>query len=141
MTTEIQSFRNNLCVSLIVAGLTDANQIISQATALEEFILGNPEKKVTVTIAQSIPLTTQATPETTQDTVQSEQARDEVADAEITEHEITEHEIKNALMAVAKKSRNALYAILKQFNASKVSDLQTSDYPNIMQAADQALGA
>lgn len=51
----------------------------------------------------------------------------------------TRDDVKDALFAVAKKSRDDLAAILAKFNVANISAIKESDFEEVIRLADEAL--
>lgn len=60
-----------------------------------------------------------------------------VAEPEATTR--TRDDVKDALFAVAKKSRDDLAAILAKFNVANISAIKESDFEEVIRLADEAL--
>lgn len=141
---SIQTLRSSLCQSLIAAGKTSATEIINEAKALEEYVFGNKASNEVVTIntkAKENTVVGSTVSKTETQTVAIEQPVEEVQVEQTTEQATapTAEEVKAILMSVAKKNRDALMQILKNFSATKVSDLKEEDYSSVYAAAEQAL--
>lgn len=134
--STIQTLRSALCQSLIAAGKTAATEIIEEVSALEKFIFGKASVQ-NVVLAQNTPNTEATSTAPAETAVATAEAESIPADTTVTLP--TAAEIKTALMAVAKKSREALQGILDTFNVVKVSEIQEADYPRVMQLAEAAL--
>lgn len=142
---DIQEWRSNICQSLIAAGKTVASEIINEVSALETFVFG-AQKTITLHIVEAEKTSikralsdekTVATTAPAETTVATAEAESIPADTTVALP--TAAEIKTALMAVAKKSREALQGILDTFNVVKVSEIQEADFPRVMQLAEAAL--
>lgn len=149
MQANIQEFRGSMCQSLIVAGTTDAAKIINTVKELETYVFGPQGTQVTVHIETNEKRDLRKAllkeeldkdfkvDEKPTDTEQSNQARDEIQDA--SPIMITREEVKNALFAVAKKSRSDVQKILNKFNAANISAIDESDFAEVIQIAEQVL--
>ncbi|MFX5157650.1 hypothetical protein ABTC76_19775, partial [Acinetobacter baumannii] len=76
--------------------------------------------------------------ETKAETTPVEEPKDEVVE-ETTKSEITEKEVKDACLAVAKKDRAALLAILSAVGASTVATIPADKYAEVIEACESAL--
>lgn len=151
MTTDIQQWRSALCQSLIAAGKTDAKAIIGEVQVLETFVFGKTETAVSQVAKAAVEKAiknTEVTFEPVEEVKaqaaveeQSGQAHEELLDAQPIAPAValTKAEITAALMAVAKQSRDDLHSILNEINVEKVSQINKSDYPRVMQLAESAL--
>ncbi|WP_422498100.1 hypothetical protein [Acinetobacter sp. JADD-412] len=151
MTTDIQAWRSEICAQLIRTGKTDIEDVIKDATRLETYVFGetktaeiknaevktsNPAKTQTVkeTKAEKV----EEVQETKSETAPVEEPKDEVVE-ETTKSEITEKEVKDACLAVAKKDRAALLAILSAVGASTVATIPADKYAEVIAACESAL--
>ncbi|EXG34866.1 hypothetical protein J717_2137 [Acinetobacter baumannii 121738] len=156
MTTDIHTWRSLICQDLIKAGLTNSNDIVTQASNIEVYVFGDtktaeakPEIKNTE-IKTSSPAKNQAAKDADAAAVEAEQKiaeakaeaveepKDEVVE-ETTKSEITEKEVKDACLAVAKKDRAALLAILSAVGASTVATIPADKYAEVIAACESAL--
>ncbi len=151
MTTDIHAWRSEICAQLIRTGKTDIEDVIKDATRLETYVFGetktaeiknaevktsNPAKTQTVkeTKAEKV----EEVQETKSETAPVEEPKDEVVE-ETTKSEITEKEVKDACLAVAKKDRAALLAILSAVGASTVATIPADKYAEVIAACESAL--
>ncbi len=156
MTTDIHTWRSLICQDLIKAGLTNSKDIVAQASNIEVYVFGDtktaeakPEIK-NAEVKTSNPAKTQTVKETKAEKVEAEQKiaeakaeaveepKDEVVE-ETTKSEITEKEVKDACLAVAKKDRAALLAILSAVGASTVATIPADKYAEVIAACESAL--
>lgn len=151
MTTDIHAWRSEICAQLIRTGKTDIEDVIKDASRLETYVFGetktadiknaevktsNPAKTQTVkeTKAEKV----EEVQETKSETAPVEEPKDEVVE-ETTKSEITEKEVKDACLAVAKKDRAALLAILSAVGASTVATIPADKYAEVIAACESAL--
>ncbi len=153
MTTDIHTWRSLICQDLIKAGLTNSKDIVAQASNIEVYVFGDtktaeakPEIK-NAEVKTSNPAKTQTVKETKAEKVEElkpvetapvEEPKDEVVE-ETTKSEITEKEVKDACLAVAKKDRAALLAILSAVGASTVATIPADKYAEVIAACESAL--
>lgn len=142
-TPAIPEFRNQICHSLIQAGITDEKAIIVKATALEQFVYGNETTPITPKVEKKV--TKETTPTTT--APEPEQVKEPEPVEEKTFEPVEEapaltlDEVKAALMDVAKTyGRPKLVKILQTFSAEKLTDLKPSQYAQAIALAKEALG-
>ncbi|EMC5285015.1 hypothetical protein ACWY7H_000195 [Acinetobacter baumannii] len=155
MTTDIHTWRSLICQDLIKAGLTNSKDIVAHASNIEVYVFGDtktaeakPEIK-NAEVKTSNPAKTQTVKETKAEKVEEvqetksetapvEEPKDEVVE-ETTKSEITEKEVKDACLAVAKKDRAALLAILSAVGASTVATIPADKYAEVIAACESAL--
>ncbi len=153
MTTDIHTWRSLICQDLIKAGLTNSKDIVAEASNIEVYVFGEtktaeakPEIK-NAGVKTSNPAKTQTVKETKAEKVEEvkpveiatvEEPKDEVVE-ETTTSEITEKEVKDACLAVAKKDRAALLAILSAVGASTVATIPADKYAEVIAACESAL--
>ncbi|EMX3970375.1 hypothetical protein I8P62_04985 [Acinetobacter baumannii] len=151
MTTDIHTWRSEICAQLIRTGKTDIEDVIKDATRLETYVFGetntaeikNAEAK-TSTPAKTQPVKeakaekVEEVKETKAETTPVEEAKDEVV-GETTKSEITEKEVKDACLAVAKKDRAALLKILSNVGVTTVATIPTDKYAAVIEACEKAL--
>ncbi|HFF4574472.1 TPA: hypothetical protein ACGC5B_001771 [Acinetobacter baumannii] len=152
MTTDIHTWRSLICQDLIKAGLTNSKDIVAQASNIEVYVFGDTktaEAKPEIKNAEaktSDPAKTQKAKtekveevkETKTETAPVEEPKDEVVE-ETTKSEITEKEVKDACLAVAKKDRAALLAILSAVGVSTVATIPADKYAEVIAACESAL--
>ncbi|SSQ72069.1 hypothetical protein [Acinetobacter baumannii] len=148
MITDIHTWRSEICAQLIRTGKTDIEDVIKDATRLETYVFGST-KTADIKNAEaktSDPAKTQKAKtekveevkETKTETAPVEEPKDEVVE-ETTKSEITEKEVKDACLAVAKKDRAALLAILSAVGVSTVATIPADKYAEVIAACESAL--
>ncbi|WP_151859447.1 hypothetical protein [Acinetobacter nosocomialis] len=149
MTTDIHAWRSEICAQLIRTGKTDIEDVIKDATRLETYVFGETKTAEikNAEVKTSNPAKTQTVKETKAEKVEEvkpvetapvEEPKDEVVE-ETTKSEITEKEVKDACLAVAKKDRAALLAILSDVGASTVATIPADKYAEVIAACESAL--
>lgn len=128
----IEQLRHSLCSQLIGAGVTNPNDIVNTAQAIENFILAGPE---TV-----LPTAQTKTKEPVAEIKKTEPAQEQtpVATEEKTsEIKIEFADIKSGLMRVAKADRNTFDALRTKFNFTNITQIQEADYPAVMSEVEK----
>lgn len=149
MTTDIHEWRSEICAQLIRTGKTDIEDVIKDASRLETYVFGETKTAEikNAEVKTSNPAKTQTVKETKAEKVEEvkpvetatvEEPKDEVVE-ETTTSEITEKEVKDACLAVAKKDRAALLAILSAVGASTVATIPADKYAEVIAACESAL--
>ncbi|HAV3704585.1 TPA: hypothetical protein JIE85_003394 [Acinetobacter baumannii] len=149
MTTDIHTWRSLICQDLIKAGLTNSKDIVAQASNIEVYVFGETKTAEikNAEVKTSSPAKTQTVKETKAEKVEEvkpvetapvEEPKDEVVE-ETTKSEITEKEVKDACLAVAKKDRAALLAILSAVGVSTVATIPADKYAEVIAACESAL--
>ncbi|UKM17108.1 hypothetical protein [Acinetobacter phage 4316] len=149
MTTDIHTWRSLICQDLIKAGLTNSKDIVAEASNIEVYVFGETKTAEikNAEVKTSNPAKTQTVKETKAEKVEEvkpietalvEEPKDEVVE-ETTKSEITEKEVKDACLAVAKKDRAALLAILSAVGASTVATIPADKYAEVIAACESAL--
>ncbi|HFX6518387.1 TPA: hypothetical protein ACIFEI_002064 [Acinetobacter nosocomialis] len=149
MTTDIHAWRSEICAQLIRTGKTDIEDVIKDASRLETYVFGETKTAEikNAEVKTSNPAKTQTVKETKAEKVEEvkpvetatvEEPKDEVVE-ETTTSEITEKEVKDACLAVAKKDRAALLAILSAVGASTVATIPADKYAEVIAACESAL--
>ncbi|QHI17210.1 hypothetical protein [Acinetobacter haemolyticus] len=142
MTIAIPEFRQQTCVALIGAGITQQAQIISTVAALEKFVFSTDEyaskaeNKNTVAEKTTSKKENAATETQKAAEVVEQPAATETTVAETTPN-YTKDDVHKALVGVAQKhGRAALVTILSEVNAEKLTDVAESDYPKLMKLVE-----
>lgn len=150
MTIAIPEFRQQTCVALIGAGITQQAQIISTVAALEKFVFSKDEYDTTTTpTGKNVKAETTKTAEKGRylSSPKIEEVKESVTeqvDAAATEEiqttestTFTKDDVHKALVGVAQKhGRAALVTILSEVNAEKLTDVAESDYPKLMKLVE-----
>ncbi|EMT2447091.1 hypothetical protein WMF02_002090 [Acinetobacter baumannii] len=158
MTIAIPEFRQQTCVALIGAGITQQAQIISTVAALEKFVFNldeyagktsSPEVKNAVGKGTASKKTDaaveaqKAADESAEKVAEAESAaaveqtpveETKVEDAAVT---YTKEEVQKALVGLGKvHGRVAIASILEQVGAANMSAVAEADYPKIIQLVE-----
>ncbi|MEX5367419.1 hypothetical protein WCE00_10680 [Acinetobacter haemolyticus] len=147
MTIAIPEFRQQTCVALIGAGITQQAQIISTVAALEKFVFSKDEYDTTTTpTGKNIKAENTKTAEDERylSSLKVEEVKEAVTeqvDAEETKTTespaYTKDDVHKALVGVAQKhGRAALVTILSEVKAEKLTDVAESDYPKLMKLVE-----
>lgn len=146
MTIAIPEFRQQTCVALIGAGITQQAQIISTVAALEKFVFNldeyagktsNPEVK-NAEPEKAVSKKTSAAVETQK---AADESAEQVAETAVTETKAeetaattaTKEEVQKALVGLGKvHGRAAIASILEQVGAANMSAVAETDYPKII---------
>lgn len=152
MTTDIHTWRSEICQQLIRSGQNDIETVIKDASRLEVYVFGEtnaaeakPESK-NAEVKTSDPAKTQKAKtekieevkETKGETAPVEEPKAEVVE-ETVQSAITEKEVKDACLAVAKIDRSALLQILGDVGASTVATIPADKYADVIAACEKAL--
>lgn len=152
MTTDIHTWRSEICQQLIRSGQNDIETVIKDASRLEVYVFGETktaEAKPEIKNAEgktSDPAKTQKAKtekveevkETKAETAPVEEPKAEVVE-ETVQSAITEKEVKDACLAVAKIDRSALLQILGDVGASTVATIPADKYADVIAACEKAL--
>lgn len=152
MTTDIQTWRSEICQQLIRSGQNDIETVIKDATRLETYVFGQTktaEAKPEIKDAEgktSDPAKTQKAKtekveevkETKAETAPVEEPKAEVV-GETAKSEITKKEVNDICLALAKKDRSALLKILADVEAATVASIQESKYADVVEACEKAI--
>ncbi len=156
MTIAIPEFRQQTCVALISAGITQQAQIISTVAALEKFVFNldeyagktsNPEVKNAETEKASNKKTNAAveaqkaadesaekvaeaaTAEQVEETAVTEIAAADTTSEEAEPTKVTKDDVKKALIGLGKvHGRDAIASVLAQVGAANMSEINETDY-------------
>lgn len=152
MTTDIHTWRSEICQQLIRSGQNDIETVIKDASRLEVYVFGETnaaDAKPEIKNAEgktSDPAKTQKAKtekveevkETKAETAPVEEPKAEVVE-ETVQSAITEKEVKDACLAVAKIDRSALLEILGDVGASTVATIPADKYADVIAACEKAL--
>ncbi|RZG47024.1 hypothetical protein [Acinetobacter wuhouensis] len=128
----IEQLRHSLCTQLIGAGITNPNDIVNTAQAIEKFIFAGPE---TV-----LPTAQSKTKEPVAEIKNAEPVQEQTPAAteeKTSETKIEFADIKAGLMRVAKADRNAFDALKAKFNFTNITQIQEADYPAVMSEVEK----
>lgn len=140
MSAQIQEFRSQLCLSLLQAGVHDAQNIVTTAAALEQYVFGQ-DKQLPIelpTVVQTAPQETA----TEQPVAKSEKTAAEKpapkAEAPI-QSDVTRADVLDAAKQLAaNKGKTAVFEVLEAFNAKTVTTLKDEQLADALAAFKKA---
>ncbi|ENW78206.1 hypothetical protein F909_03892 [Acinetobacter sp. ANC 3929] len=160
MTIAIPEFRQQTCVALISAGITQQAQIISTVAALEKFVFNldeyagktsNPEVKNAETEKASnkknnAAVEAQKAADESAEKVAEAASAEQVEETAATETEtvseeavnkITKDDVTKAMIGLGKKhGRKAIASVLEQVGAENMSGVAEADYLKVIQLVE-----
>ncbi|EPG6933840.1 hypothetical protein NLV80_002714 [Acinetobacter baumannii] len=159
MTTDIHTWRSEICQQLIRSGQNDIETVIKDASRLEVYVFGETNaadakaESKNAEVKTSKTTKSQAAKDADAAAVEAEQkiaeaiaetaeelkaAKAEVVE-ETTKSEITKKEVNDICLALAKKDRSALLKILADVEAATVASIQESKYADVVEACEKAI--